>query len=150
MPEHPKQPTYLDDHGVFRFRPNKIIDWLFEEGLLDLNRISAMPFPEEDRRQLAQLLGYSVSGYYDLSYAENDPVPESSYYDGDRHPVVSSEPAKITEVVFVQGDDEIWVEHDGERAWRENGWGYVDQYVRHYLPTGLATLAFRQDDEEER
>ena len=61
-------------NGVLRFRRNKIIDFLFNSGALDLNKIAVMEFPQEDRIQLAQLLGYSLSGFGELSY-----VDETSY-----------------------------------------------------------------------
>jgi len=70
--EHPMQPLYKDEHGVVRFKSNLIIDYLFRAGILDLNRIGIMSFPQEDQEQLAQLLGYSVSGFGDLSYVRDE------------------------------------------------------------------------------
>jgi hypothetical protein len=69
--KHPRQPTHVDEHGVKRFVPNTVIEWLCDTGRLDLNEIHRLDFPVEDLRQLAQLTGWSVSGYYDLSYAED-------------------------------------------------------------------------------
>ena len=68
--KHPIQPIELVDY-VIRFKANKIIVWLFDSGKLDLNEIAIMDFPKEDRQQLAQLLGYSICGYADLSYVDN-------------------------------------------------------------------------------
>lgn len=71
-PAHPMQPLVVDRSGVVRFKRNAIIDWLFTTGRLDLNEIARMGrevFPCEDHEQLAQLLGYSVSGFSELSYA---------------------------------------------------------------------------------
>lgn len=73
-PAHPMQPLILDDGGVVRFKENAIITHLFETGALDLNEIATMPFSAEDRMQVAQLLGYSVSGFGDLSYADHEVV----------------------------------------------------------------------------
>lgn len=74
MSKHPRQPTYTDEHGVERFVENEIVRWLLDNGRLDMNDIARQRhFSDEDRRQFAQLIGYSVSGYYDLSYAEDDP-----------------------------------------------------------------------------
>ena len=70
QPKHPMQPVYLDKSGVARFKPNKIIEYLFERGTLDLNLLAFMKFEAEDRMQIAQLLGYSVSGFGDLGYAD--------------------------------------------------------------------------------
>lgn len=74
--KHPMQPIYLDKHGTARFHPNKIIQWLFETGKLDLNLIATMPmkFSRDDQMQIAQLLGYSVSGFGGLSYASREVV----------------------------------------------------------------------------
>ena len=76
MGKHPRQLTHVDDHGVVRFVRNEIIDWLCKTGRLDLNDIAIRAargqFSVDDQRQLAQLLGYSVSGYHDLSYAEDE------------------------------------------------------------------------------
>lgn len=59
------QPTYVDSHGVLRFRQNDLVKYLVEWArtrgctLNDLGRIAARP---EDRDQFTQLIGYSVSG----------------------------------------------------------------------------------------
>jgi hypothetical protein len=70
--ENPMQPIELDRHGVIRFRGNAIVRALLDaatEGRrMDLNDIARMHFSDEDRRQLAQLIGYSVCGYHELSY----------------------------------------------------------------------------------
>lgn len=72
MTNHPMQPIVMDPHGVVRFKANPIVrlllDYASERGL-DLNKLAIMQFSDEDRSQLAQLIGYSVSGYGDLSYA---------------------------------------------------------------------------------
>ena len=72
-PKHPMQPPVVAQDGVVRFKQNNIVDQLLKHGQstgMDLNRISTMNFSREDHRQFAQLLGYSVSGYSDLSYAD--------------------------------------------------------------------------------
>lgn len=70
--KHPIQPLEIDDHGVIRFKQNKIIGYLFESGKLSLNDIACMPFDQNDREQLWQLLGYSLSGYGDLSFVSDE------------------------------------------------------------------------------
>lgn len=67
----PMQEIYRGRDGVIRFKPNKIIQWLFDNGHLDMNKIQTIDFIDEDRVQLVQQLGYSVSGFGNLSY-----VPE--------------------------------------------------------------------------
>lgn len=68
MKLHPQQEIVIGPMGVIRFRENKIISYLQRSGKLNLNEIARMNFPREDRIQLAQLIGYSVSGFGDLSY----------------------------------------------------------------------------------
>jgi len=70
---HPTQPVFYDELGVLRFKPNAIINYLFDTGRLSLNSLATIPFPAEDRAQIAQMLGYSVSGYRDLSYVSETP-----------------------------------------------------------------------------
>lgn len=65
---HPIQPIEKDDHGTLRFKRNKIVDFLAEGRL---NELAAMDFPQEDWEQLAQLIGYSLSGFGDLSYVKD-------------------------------------------------------------------------------
>lgn len=72
--KHPRQPIGLSEHGTIRFKPNKIIDWLFETGRADLNKIVTMGFPVEDMVQFWQLLGYSVSGFGDLSFVPEEEI----------------------------------------------------------------------------
>lgn len=75
---HPMQPIELDEYGVARFRPNAIVKWMVDTGRVDLNAIAMIvDFPDEDREQFAQLMGYSVSGFGDLSYASDQVVEEA-------------------------------------------------------------------------
>lgn len=69
---HPLQPLVEDSPGVFRFKANMIVQYLVENGGIDLNKIAAMPFSREDRVQLAQLIGYSLSGFGELSYVDDE------------------------------------------------------------------------------
>jgi hypothetical protein len=70
-PKHPIQPLVTDKQGVLRFKANAIVRFLLDAGPYDLNKLALMPFSDEDRRQLAQLIGYSLSGYGELSYVSN-------------------------------------------------------------------------------
>lgn len=74
-PKHPVQPVYTDEHGTYRFKGNAIVRALVEAAeigsKLDLNMIATMDFSREDRVQFAQLIGYSVSGFGDLSYVKD-------------------------------------------------------------------------------
>lgn len=92
--KHPMQPIARDaKDGVVRFQANKIIEHLFYSGALDLNKLAVMPFDDDDRMQIAQLLGYSVSGFGDLSYADPAVVEEADRIAESLHPEQST-PAK--------------------------------------------------------
>ena len=71
-PCHPMQPLEKDAGGVVRFKMNPIIRFLLDAGPFDMNSLAMMPWSDEDREQLAQLIGYSVSGFGELSYASDD------------------------------------------------------------------------------
>jgi hypothetical protein len=74
----PMQPIEWDGVGVIRFRSNKIVKFLLDQnGRIDMNMLAAIDFPQEDREQFAQLIGYSVSGFGDLSYASKKTVEEA-------------------------------------------------------------------------
>jgi len=67
----PLQPVYEDKDGVHRFKSNKIVEHLLEFGQqhgCGLNELACIKFNQEDKEQFAQLIGYSVSGFGDLSY----------------------------------------------------------------------------------
>ena len=67
-----KHPTQKIVNG--RFVKNKIVVYLLDNGGIDLNELAMLPFDNEDREQFAQLIGYSLSGYGQLSY-----VTDASY-----------------------------------------------------------------------
>jgi hypothetical protein len=73
----PMQPIVFAEHGVIRFKQNAIVrhllDYASSRGC-SLNELARMDFSDDDRMQLAQLIGYSVSGYGDLSYASRESV----------------------------------------------------------------------------
>jgi hypothetical protein len=70
--EHPMQPLIKDPEGVIRFRKNMIVRFLLDNGPWDLNKLAQMPFSNEDRQQFAQLIGYSLSGYGELPYVDDE------------------------------------------------------------------------------
>lgn len=67
-PEHPMQPIVWTPGGIVRFKRNAIVCHLLDHGGIDMNALAVMDFSREDREQFAQLIGYSVSGFGDLSY----------------------------------------------------------------------------------
>lgn len=72
MSKHPIQPLALDQHGVLRFKANKIIRKLIDDKIINLNDIALMDdVDQDDHNQFAQLIGYSLSGYGSLSYSDD-------------------------------------------------------------------------------
>ncbi|MBL3825110.1 MULTISPECIES: hypothetical protein [unclassified Marinobacter] len=55
-----------------RFVKNEIVEWLLDNGGLDMNDIAVQNFSQEDREHFAQLIGYSVSGWGELSYVSDE------------------------------------------------------------------------------
>jgi hypothetical protein len=70
--KHPIQPLAPDERGTVRFKPNVIVRWLLDEGPFDMNQIAMKRFPVEDQEQFAQLIGYSLSGFSELSYVRDE------------------------------------------------------------------------------
>lgn len=74
---HPIQPVTTDPNGTKRFKENKIVRYLLDAGGIDMNKLAIMPFDQNDREQFAQLIGYSLSGFSELSYT-SDVVVEAA------------------------------------------------------------------------
>jgi len=80
--KHPRQPIELDERGTVRFKRNHIVDFLVRDMRpgYDMNTISMKvhngEFSNEDYVQFCQLIGYSVSGYGDLSMIPAEEVEE--------------------------------------------------------------------------
>lgn len=72
--KHPMQPVMVEEDGVHRFKRNKIVEFLLENGGYDMNQLARMHFTQEDEEQFAQLIGYSVSGFGELPYASKNMV----------------------------------------------------------------------------
>ncbi len=73
---HIQQEIVKDEHGVLRFRKNKLVEQIVDT--VGLNKIATLEASTEDRAQLAQLIGYSVDGYQSLDYSlpvEEDKIP---------------------------------------------------------------------------
>lgn len=84
----PMQPVEFDEYGVARFKRNEIVNYLLrwcasKNGAVgyhedtsgpapDLNQLATMDFTREDWTQLAQLSGYSISGFGELSYVSDE------------------------------------------------------------------------------
>ena len=69
---NPMQPIQKDEHGTLRFKENEIVRRLLDDSGISLNDIAFWDVSREDREQFAQLIGYSLSGFSDLSYVSDE------------------------------------------------------------------------------
>jgi hypothetical protein len=74
----PIQPIEKDKNGILRFKENRIVNYFRKHSDKDLNDIATMDFTREEHEQFAQLIGYSIEGLGDLSYASEE-VYEAAY-----------------------------------------------------------------------
>ena len=56
--KHPIQPLEKDSAGITRFKQNTIVRYLIDNGSINLDDLARINFPQEDREQFAQLIGY--------------------------------------------------------------------------------------------
>lgn len=70
--KHPNQPLAKDNENILRFKQNSIVRFLLDAGPFDMNQLAFMPFGQEDREQFAQLIGYSLDGFGELSYVSDE------------------------------------------------------------------------------
>jgi hypothetical protein len=68
----PMQPLIVDPRGTVRFQENAIVRHLLDKGGIDMNDLGRLDFTDSDREQFAQLIGYSVGGYSELSYVSDE------------------------------------------------------------------------------
>jgi len=65
----------VEVNGILRFKPNRVVRYLLDHGGIDLNRL-AFEFSgkeyNDERAQLAQLIGYSLSGFSELDYVSDE------------------------------------------------------------------------------
>ena len=69
------QPIVKDDRGVVRFQVNSIVRTLLDESQergFGLNNLVARYFSQADWEQFYQLIGYSLSGYHELSMVSDE------------------------------------------------------------------------------
>lgn len=70
--KNPLQPIYYDGVGILRFKSNAIVRFLLDKGPYNMNDLARNEFSDDDREQFAQLIGYSVGGFLDLSYVSDE------------------------------------------------------------------------------
>ena len=79
---HPVQPLITDEDGFLHFKANAIVRFLLDDGPSDTNRLARIPFSREDRVQFAQLIGYPLAGFGELSYVSDEDYERASNVNG--------------------------------------------------------------------
>lgn len=76
------QPVIKDKNGHARFKENAIVRFLLDEASAgrkcDLNRLAVRDFVQSDWEQFYQLIGYSLSGYHELSNVSDHSAIEAT------------------------------------------------------------------------
>jgi hypothetical protein len=93
----PLQPMGDDGRGVIRFRPNRIVQHLLDNGPFDLNDVAFLDVTNAEQMQFAQLIGYSVSGASSLSYFDDETREEMLTLSGEAFHRLAEEPAEEEE-----------------------------------------------------
>jgi len=55
-----------------RFVPNRIVQMLLDVAPIGMNELACMDFTDQERMQFAQLIGYSLVGFGELSYVDEE------------------------------------------------------------------------------
>jgi hypothetical protein len=158
---HPMQPLEPDEHGVLRFRRNKIVDYLLEWSRprgMGLNELRAVGFDDDEWQQFAQLIGYSLSGWGTLSFVSDaewdnaqaalatqrqaEPVEDGDYYSEEADDIAKSRARAADEVTDAQREA-LW------KRWSispcEDGWHQQPEAYR-MKAAFMAGLAAMQKD----
>lgn len=93
----PLQPMGFDGSGVVRFRPNRIVQHLLDNGPFDLNDVAFLDVTNAEQMQFAQLIGYSVSGASSLSYFDDETRGEMLALSEEAFQGLAEEPAEEEE-----------------------------------------------------
>jgi hypothetical protein len=98
----PNQPAALDEHGVYRFRKNRLVCYLLDSGPFTMNDLSIVSqtfgLSKEEQAQFAQLIGYSVSGWGDLSYVSPEKYASVPPPPGEK-PKPAPDPEKLLDLL---------------------------------------------------
>lgn len=75
MPKsHPLQAIVQGDDGLPRFQSNAIVEYLLQVSGRDLHSLASEDFSAADWEQFAQLIGYSLRGFSELSFVRDETV----------------------------------------------------------------------------
>jgi len=83
-----------------RFVMNAIVQRLLDDGPFNMTQIARWHVPIEDRVQFAQLIGYSLCGFAELSYVDTDTADAAfAADDGEPDPIAASLRAKLEAIL---------------------------------------------------
>lgn len=105
---HPVQPLVKCGRDRFRFKQNAIVRFFVDNAhdeyrrRYDLNRLACMPFSDEDREQLAMLIGYSLDGFAELSYVSDETYARASEQ-------IVPPPDELPTAEISQADAQLWL-----------------------------------------
>lgn len=68
----PMQPVEIDNNGVARFRENKLVSLAIDRLPNGMNTLRMWQATDEERTQVAQLVGYTIGGYAELDYVSDE------------------------------------------------------------------------------
>lgn len=75
-PEDRAHEIVIDEHGVERFRQNRLVRFLVDNCKYDLNHIWGLygdgDFTDAEMREVYRLMGYSVGGFGEVFLEEGD------------------------------------------------------------------------------
>ncbi len=86
------QPIVKDENGTVRFQGNAIVRTLLDESSMrgfSLNSLAVMGFQQADWEQFYQLIGYSLSGYHELSNVSDAAAEEATRRAKEKFPEAS-------------------------------------------------------------
>ena len=121
----PMQPIHLDSRGVARFTKNRIVDDLLEFATshgFGLNEIAAGDYSDDERMQMAQIIGYSVGGYGELSYVSDESFTYANAKAMDLQKMTDYNRMKADEYAQRQGDEQLLsidIENMSDRVFAE-------------------------------
>ena len=132
----PIQPIVADAIGTIRFRPNRLVEHLLQDGPFDMNHLAVWSqthgIPDEEQAQFAQLIGYSVSGFADLSYVDDNLYARVDISAADTHELADL-PAGVREDAIAMAhreyaNDEISIDPDSKISKGDDGY-WVQAWV---------------------
>jgi hypothetical protein len=68
------RPIIRTENGIVRFKANRLVSRLLDESQkrgFGLNELARVESSQEEQEEFAQLIGYSLCGYHELSYVSD-------------------------------------------------------------------------------